>query len=268
MILTDNVNNPGSLTLDYLALIKELLYKAIYTQQETIQQAAQIIAASMAQGGLLHLFGAGHSHMLVEELYGRAGGLIPVNAILVPRLMLHKDMVQSTLLERQEEQAKEVLANQSLRSDDVMLVVSNSGRNGLSIELARLARQQGLTVIALTAVEYSKTLFSRHSTGLRLFEVVDIVLDNYGQAGDACLVIPGSEIRSGPTSTVVGATLLNAVMAEVIALLIQMEISPPVLVSANLAGPDEGDSLTALGQTGQRLTYSGNEPQDGENKGG
>ena len=263
MTLIDSINNPGSLTLDYLTSIKELLDKAVYTQQETIQQAAQIIAASMAQGGLLHLFGAGHSHMLVEELYGRAGGLIPVNAMLVPRLMLHEDMVQSTLLERQEGEAKEVLANQSLRSDDVMLVVSNSGRNGLSIELARLAHQHGLSVIALTAVGYSKTLSSRHSTGLRLFEVADIVLDNHGQAGDACLVIPGSEIRSGPTSTVVGATLLNAVMVEVIARLIQMEISPPTLTSANLAGPDEGDSLAALGRTGQRLTFSDNGPQDG-----
>jgi uncharacterized phosphosugar-binding protein len=238
------------------------LAKAFYAQQETIEQAAQIIAASMAQGGLLHLFGAGHSHMLVEELYGRAGGLIPVNAILLPRLMLHEDMVQATLLERREDQAKEVLANQSLRSDDVMLVISNSGRNGLSIELARLAQKQGLTVIALTAVDYSKTLSSRHSTGLRLFEVADIVLDNHGQAGDACLIIPDSEIRSGSTSTVVGAALLNAVMVEVIARLIQMEVSPPVLISANLAGPDETDSLAALGRTGQRLTFGPGEPQD------
>ncbi len=262
MILKKDVTNSSGLTLNYLTSIQELLDKAIYNQLETIQQTAQLIANSMAQGGLLHIFGAGHSHMLVEELYGRAGGLTPVNALLVPSLMLHKDMIQATLLERQEEQAKEVLVNQSLQPDDVMLVISNSGRNGLSIELARLARQQRLTVIALTAVEYSKTLSSRHSTGLRLFEIADIVLDNHGLTGDACLVFPGSHIRCGPSSTVVGAALLNAVMAEVIALLMNKGISPPVLTSANMAGPDESSSLAALGRTGQRLSPNGNKSQD------
>jgi uncharacterized phosphosugar-binding protein len=135
-----------------------------------------------------------------------------------------------------------------------MLVISNSGRNGLSIEVARVARQRGLTVIALTAVDYSKTLSSRHSTGLRLFEVADIVLDNHGQAGDACLEFPDLGLRTGPTSTIVGATVLDAVMIEVIAQLARLEITPPVLVSVNLIGADESSSLATLAQVGQRLS--------------
>jgi len=254
MTETEMMTTSEKLTLRYLAAVKELLERAVGGQQEAIAQAAHVIAVSLAQGGLLHLFGAGHSHMLVEELYGRAGGLTPVNAILIPRLMLHEDMVQSTLLERREELAQEILADQPLEPGDVMLVISNSGRNGLSIEVARLARQQGLTVIALTAVDYSKTLSSRHSTGLRLLEVVDIVLDNHGQAGDACLEFRDLRLRTGPTSTIVGAAVLNAVMIEVIARLARLGVTPPVLVSVNLVGPDESGSLAALAQAGQRLT--------------
>lgn len=259
MTQTNTMTTSESLTLRYLASVKELLDKAVGGQQETIARAAQVIADSMAGDGLLHLFGAGHSHMLVEELYGRAGGLTPVNAILIPRLMLHEDMVQSTLLERREELAQEILADQPLQPGDVMLVISNSGRNGLSIEVARLARQQGLTVIALTAVGYSRTLSSRHSTGLRLLEVADIVLDNHGQPGDACLEFPTLRIRTGPTSTIVGAAVLDAVMIEVIARLMRLGVTPPVLVSVNLVGADESGSMAALARAGQRLTITKSE---------
>lgn len=258
----ESATNQENFIRPYLASITEMLDKVLSEQEGAITQAAEVIAHSIAGGGLLHLFGAGHSHMLVEELYGRAGGLTPVNAILIPQLMLHVDMVQSTQLERREELAQEILAGQPLQPGDVMLVISNSGRNGLSIELARLARQKGMAVIALTAKDYSRTLSSRHSSGLRLLEVADIVLDNHGQAGDACLAIPGSEIRCGPTSTVVGATVLNAMMVEVIAFLLQWGISPPVLISANLASADEGDSLAILGRTGQRLIPGSREAQD------
>lgn len=257
--MTQADDNSPNLILTYLAALKELLDAAVAGQQQRIKQAGGVIAECVARGGLLHLFGAGHSHMLVEELYGRAGGLAPVNAILLPRLMLHEDMVQSTLLERREELAAEVLAGQPLRAGDVMLVVSNSGRNGLSIELARLARQQGLVVIALTAVAYSQTLPARHSSGLHLCEVADIILDNHGKPGDAALEVPGSGILTGPTSTVVGAAVLNAVVIEVIARLQQMGFTPPVLISANLAGPDENRSLAALGRAGQRQPLAGEE---------
>ncbi len=256
---TNTMTISESFALRYLASVKELLDKAVGGQQEPIDRAAQVIADSLAGGGLLHLFGAGHSHMLVEELYGRAGGLTPVNAILIPRLMLHEDMVQSTLLERREELAQEILADQPLQPGDVMLVISNSGRNGLSIEVARLARQQGLIVIALTAVDYSRTLSSRHSTGLRLLEVADIVLDNHGQPGDACLEFSALGIRTGPTSTIVGAAILDAVMVEVIARLMRLGVTPPVLVSVNLVGADESGSLASLARTGQRLTLTKSE---------
>jgi len=202
--------------------------------------------------------------MLVEELYGRAGGLMPVNAILIPRLMLHENMVEATLLERRAELADEVLSGQPLQTGDVMLVISNSGRNGLPVEIASRASAMGLTIIALTAVQYSRTLAARHSSGLRLFEVADIVLDNLGQPGDACLVFQESGIRSGATSTVIGAAVLNAVVVETIALIARMGVKPPVFISANIAGPDEMQSVNALQRAGQRLPTRSDSSENGD----
>jgi len=244
------IDNPS---VSYYNAINSLLEQAILGQMDAIRQAAKTIAHCLINGGLLHVFGTGHSHMLVEELYGRAGGLMPVNAILLPRLMLHEDMIQATLLERRADLADEVLSGQPLQPGDVMFIISNSGRNGLPIEVASRARGLGLTVIALTAVQYSHTLTSRHTSGLHLFESADVVLDNLGQSGDACLVFQELGIRSGATSTVVGAAVLNAVVVETIALLAHMGVQPPVFVSANIAGPDEMQTVHALQRAGQRL---------------
>jgi uncharacterized phosphosugar-binding protein len=245
------INNPS---ISYYKAVNSLLEQAILGQLDTIHLAAETIGQCLINGGLLHVFGTGHSHMLVEELYGRAGGLMPVNAILLPRLMLHEDMVEATLLERRTEMADEVLAGQPLQAGDVMLIISNSGRNGLPVEIASRARTMGLTVIALTAVQYSRTLESRHSSGLRLFEVADIVLDNLGQPGDTCLEFKELGTRSGATSTVIGAAVLNAVVVEVIDLLAKKGIQPPVFISANIAA-DEMQSVNALRRAGQRLPF-------------
>ena len=243
----------STLSLQYLARLQDMLTRAVNDQQAAIQTAAEWIAASLQSGGLLHVFGTGHSHLMVEELYGRAGGLTPVNAILIPSLMLHEDMTQSTLLEREAGLAQEVLRGQPLRPGDVMLVISNSGRNGLSVEVARLARAQGLKVIALSAVEYSATLASRHPDGLHLYEAADLALSNLGQAGDACLELPGSGLRSGATSTVIGAAVLNAVVLEVINQFVSAGSAPPVFISANIGAMDDHSAVDALKQAGRRL---------------
>jgi uncharacterized phosphosugar-binding protein len=255
------INNPS---ISYYKAVNSLLEQAILGQLDTIHLAAETIGQCLINGGLLHVFGTGHSHMLVEELYGRAGGLMPVNAILLPRLMLHEDMVEATLLERRTEMADDVLSGQPLQAGDVMLIISNSGRNGLPVEIANRARAMGLTVIALTAVRYSRTLESRHSSGLRLFEAADIVLDNHGQPGDACLEFKELGTRSGATSTVIGAAVLNAVVVEVIELLAKEGIQPPVFISANIAGPDEVQSVNALRRAGQRLPFHAVNKEDAD----
>lgn len=248
----NNLDSPLSL---YLRHIETILEQAINRQREKIEESARIIADSLANGGLLHVFGTGHSHMLAEEMFARAGGLMPVNAILLPRLMLHENVRLATELERREDLAEEVIANQPLKPGDVIIIVSNSGRNGFAIEVARLAKGKGLTVIALTALEYSKKLTSRHSTGLMLYQVSDIVLDNYGQSGDVCVDIPNTGIRTGATSTILGSAVLNAVVIETIIDLDKKGIMPPVFSSVNLANADEQNSLDVFDKAGKRLAH-------------
>lgn len=211
-----------------------LLDKAERCQMDRIGQAGKVIADAMAQEGTLHMFGTGHSHMLAEELYVRAGGLACVNAILEPSLMLHEDPVRAAELERQEGLAAEILAKHEMRAGDLLIVVSNSGRNPVPIEMALLARERGLMVIALTSLDHSQAVTSRHSSGRRLFAVADIVLDNGGEVGDAVLEVEGHPTKACPTSTVMGAAILNAVVATTIEQMLGMGVVPSVLVSSNV----------------------------------
>ena len=201
---------------------------------DPIVQAGKVIANAIIQGGTLHIFGTGHSHMLAEELYIRAGGLAGVNAILEPSLMLHEDPVRATELERQEGLAAKIAAKHEMRAGDILIVVSNSGRNPVPIEMALLAKERGLTVIALTSLDYSRAVASRHSSGRCLFEVADIVLDNGGEVGDAVLEVEGHPTKACPTSTILGAAILNAIVATTIEQMLGMGVVPSVLVSSNV----------------------------------
>jgi uncharacterized phosphosugar-binding protein len=243
--------NVPSLSMQYLAILQAKLSAAISEQQALIQSAAAQIAASLRQGGLLYVFGSGHSHLLAEELYVRAGGLAPVHAILAPELMLHEDVDYASRLERLPQYADTVLKDLHWRSGDVLLVISNSGSNGLPVEVALRGRQSGLLVIALTSVSFSSSIDARHPSGRRLFETANLVLDNYGQPGDACLQVPGVEPLCGPTSTAVGAALLHALMAETIGRLAQEGLAPPVFVSGNFSN-NVGAGLEAAKKAGQR----------------
>ena len=254
-----NMTDPQpSLSLQYLSRLQQKLAAALADQQLILQSAAERIATSIQQGGILLVFGSGHSHMLAEELYVRAGGLAPVKAILIHELMLHEDIERASLLERQPEYADTVFAGQTLRSGDGLIVISNSGSNGLPVEVALRGKQAGLFVIALTSVAFSRTLDPRHPSGRRLFEVADLVLDNYGVPGDACLEIPGATAPCGPTSTVVGAALLNALIAETAGRLAAHGIEPPIFVSGNFTN-DVRQSLRAVKKVGMRLTPDANQ---------
>jgi uncharacterized phosphosugar-binding protein len=218
----------------YMAALRRLMEKTVHSQMDAILQAGKLIADAIAQDGTLHLFGTGHSHMFVEELYARAGGLTSVNAILEPSLMLHVDPARSTELERQEGVAAKILAEHKMRAGDVLIVASNSGRNPVPIEAAFFGRERGLVIIALTSLTHSQAVAPRHASGQRLFEIADIVLDNGGEPGDAILEVEGLPTKACPTSTVIGAAILNAVVAATIEELLGRGITPPVLISSNV----------------------------------
>jgi uncharacterized phosphosugar-binding protein len=211
----------------------EALQKIVETQKENINLAADAVANTIINDGLIHVFGTGHSHLLALEMYGRAGGLVPINPILESNLMLHEGVRKSGTMERMTGYAATILANIETSKKDTMIVISQSGRNAVPIEMAMESKKRGMTTIALTSLAHAKSVLSRHPSGKRLFEVSDIILDNAGPIGDACLTMEGVITPFGPLPTMTGAFILHAVTAEAVERLVAAGVKPPLFFSGN-----------------------------------
>ena len=151
----------------------ELLIKKLKSDSSSLELAAQLIAKSINSGGLVHVFGTGHSHMLAEEMFYRAGGLGAVNPILEEGLMLHISASKSTELERRAELAEEILRKQSLSANDVFIIISNSGGNSLIEAMARRIQQMNIPIIAITSINHATSPEARTS-GTKLHELAEI----------------------------------------------------------------------------------------------
>lgn len=223
---------------EYIDNIKNIIDRIECDCTSSIEEAAEAFSQAIMNGKRIILFGTGHSHMLSEELFYRAGGLLNIQPILIDELMLHVDAHGSTIYERREGLAEEIYDEYKITSDDVIVIISNSGRNGVVVDMALLCKERGLTVIALTNIAHSSAGASRHGSGKRLFEIADIVLDNCGCVGDACVEIAGVEGKICATSTVVGALLLNSVVAQAVDLCMEKGFCPEHFFSANVDGGD------------------------------
>jgi uncharacterized phosphosugar-binding protein len=237
------VSQPGRTRgIDYLRILSGLLDRLRKEEWPHLREAAELVADALAAGHTIHAFGTGHSHMLAEELAHRAGGLVRVRPIIDERLTVHADPARSTDLERQPGIADELFARHGLEAGDVLIVASNSGGNAAPSRFAQLARDAGLSVIAITSLQHATAADARSTELPRLHELADVVIDNGGIPGDAAIDIHGFERRVGPTSTVVGAAAVNAIVVEAIDILVARGISPDVYVSGNL---QRGDAANA-----------------------
>ncbi len=225
--------------LEYIENVKNIIEKISEDGAENIEKTANVFAKTLTDGRRIYLFGTGHSHMLAEELFYRAGGLVNIQPILIEKLMLHISASESTVAEREEGIAEKIFSNYSMRENDTVVIISNSGRNGVIVDMALLCKEKGLNVIALTNLEHTYAGESRHKSGKRLCEIADIVLDNGGCVGDACVEVENVSGKICPTSTVCGSLILNAVVAETVAVCAKNGFYPDHFASSNIDGGDE-----------------------------
>ncbi|SDR94077.1 sugar isomerase domain-containing protein [Opitutus sp. GAS368] len=222
-----------SLPAHYLATATALLEKACAQNAPVLKQLGPVIGESLAKGGMLHLFGSGHSEIISREIIGRAGGLMCITGISDPTGGFIENLAGygTKLAERYDRQY-------GLLPGETIIVISNSGKNSSPIEVALYAKARGLHVVGLTCVEMSRTAATVHPGGKNLHAIADYVLDNCGVPGDAITPV-ADDVMAGPTSTLIGATLLNLLSLELIAWLKAGGHPLPILRSQNLPGAIE-----------------------------
>ena len=222
---------------------REQLEKVHAPQRAAIEQAATWLGETLAADGWLYAFGTGHSHMLAEEIFYRAGGLAHAAPILDDLLMLHKEAIEATHLERRAGYAAGLLGHYPVAPGDLLVVASNSGRNAVPIELAMLGRERGMKVVVVTNLAHTRAWPSRHASGKRLAEVGDLVIDNCGVHGDACLEMAGMPSAIGPTSSITGMFIINAIIVQGIENALARGVAPEIFISSNSNGDDHNDKL-------------------------
>jgi len=226
---------------EYITAITSMLDRIIEEQAESIDKAADIITSGLLNDHALFAYGNIHSAFTIGDLYIRAGGLALLNQITAPVLSsLEYDPAALWVgMERLEGYGKLVFDTTPAKEGDVLIVVSTSGRNAVPIEMAENAKAKGLKVVVLTSMPYTLYQPSRYSSGKRLYEFADVVIDNCAIPGDAILKTDGLEVPFCPTSGVIDTALLQTVMAEVIERLVKAGANPPVYIAGNLDGYGE-----------------------------
>ena len=222
----------------YFAYAQEKLQEILEHEMPNIQKAADFVTESCKNGGKFYVFGSGHSHMIAEELYLRAGGLALVHAILPPELMLHEMANNRTYLERIEGYSQALVELYRVEAKDTIMVISNSGRNAVPVEMCLAAKAKGAKVIAMTSMKHSTDCTSRHSSGKKMYEIADVTIDNCADKGDAAFPIEGLDSCIGPTSSISGITIAQALVCQVVDNLVKLGMDPPVFKSSNVDGGD------------------------------
>ncbi len=222
----------------FLHMINDLQARVMEGQRAQLLEIAKRMAETTRRDGRIFIFGTGHSHLLAEEGFYRAGGLANVVPILAEHLMLHSLPALGSHLERTPGLADMILDRYDPQPQEILFVVSNSGVNQLPVEMAMHGRERGLFVVSISSFAYARQA-PISSIGLRLDQSVDIALDNGGIPGDALVEMEGFPWRIAPSSTLICALIWNSLVAETARLLLEARITPPIFASLNVAGAAE-----------------------------
>ena len=226
------------LTKNYLTKINSLLDKILKEEKNKILSSARLIRDSYKKGGQLYIFGTGHSRLLGEEAFHRAGGFAAACPIRDDNLTFKKGAKKATSLERTPNIAKKALSKYKITKNDILMIVSNSGVNHAPVEAAMIAKQKKIKSIAITSVKYSKKA-PLSDLNKRLYEIVDVYIDNKIPPGDSIINI--NKFSVGPVSTITGSFILNAILIEV-ADMLKLEKIFPFYISSNMPNADRNNN--------------------------
>lgn len=222
----------------YFTEVQRLQEQVIGGQKALLEEIARRMAEAVGAGRRIFAFGTGHSHLLAEEGFYRAGGLAAVTPVTATSLMLHENVALASRLERSPDLAGLLLDPHAPQAGEMLFIYSNSGVNRLPVEMALEGRRRGLVVVAVCSLAYARVA-PLSEANQRLFEVSDYCIDNGGEPGDGLVSLPGMAWRVGPSSTVVNALIWNCLVTETARVLVEAGVTPPVLASLNMPGAED-----------------------------
>ena len=240
----------------YIEKIIDLLNRISSEENSNFYAAAKILADAIEGDGRIFAWGSTHSATTMQDIYLRAGGLALINAIFTPGLeaLYTQPFGITSKIERLQGYAEIILDYAPIRKGDVLIVVSVSGRNAISIEFAKIAKERGIKVIAVTGLDYSKSVKPRHPDGKNMYEYADVVLDNKAVAGDAIMEAEGMKQKFCPASGITSIAVLQCMVAATVEELLSRGITPPVFMAQNVDGGEEFNEKM-LAENRKRIFY-------------
>jgi len=221
---------------EYLNIIKTVLDTVLVEERKNIEKAAELFADTIEKRKPVHFFATGHTQVTVIDIFNRGGELYAYNGILDPALSVVNGALRTTFVERLHGYAKVVADYYDLKEGETIVIVSNSGINAVPIEMAMEAKKRGMNTIGVTSVSWSKSMPSRHSSGKKLYELVDVLIDNHVPIGDAVIELPGMFPKMAPISNIVNCTILHMISIKTCEILLERGVEPPVRIIHNVKG--------------------------------
>ncbi|WP_325895116.1 SIS domain-containing protein [Grimontia sp. NTOU-MAR1] len=221
---------------EYFDCLLPKLTSLMEVNQKALSKAKELFAQAIIKDNMIQVLGTGHSHMIGLEGFIRAGGLGNINAILDSVLLTNDGALRGSAMEKLPGLAEVIWNDQNISRNDVVMVISNSGRNALPIEFAQIAKAKGHPVIAITSVEQSSKYPSRHSSGLKLMDIADVVIDNQVPPGDGLCNVNGKV--TGAFSSIAGMIIMNILVVESQKEALKQGVTPLIFSSQNVDGFD------------------------------